>query len=63
VGTGVTLTTICLGDVKKGTELVMNNADQQAAQDVGVEIGKPVGQGFSRNQLLDPADVAESVIY
>jgi NADP-dependent 3-hydroxy acid dehydrogenase YdfG len=62
VGTGVTLTTICPGDVK-GTELVMNNADQQAAQDVGVEIGKPVGQGFSRNQLLDPADVAESVIY
>eukprot|EP00970_Alexandrium_tamarense_P008784 scaffold1698_cov201-Alexandrium_tamarense.AAC.13 len=62
VGTGVTLTTICPGDVK-GTELVMKNTDQSAAENLGVEIGKPVGEGFSRTQLLDTSDVAEAVIY
>jgi NADP-dependent 3-hydroxy acid dehydrogenase YdfG len=62
VGTGVTLTTICPGDVK-GTELVMNNTDKEAADKVGVEIGKPCGTGFDRNQLLDPSDIADAVIY
>ena len=62
VGTGVTLTTICPGDVK-GTELIMSNTDSSAADKMGVEIGKPVGTGFNRNQLLDPKDVADSVLY
>lgn len=62
VGTGVTLSTILPGDVK-GTELIMNNTDKEAGEDIGVEIGKPVGEGFTRNQLLDPEDVAGAVIY
>ena len=62
VGTGVTLTTICPGDVK-GTELIMKNTDTTAAEKIGVEIGKAVGEGFSRNQLLDTDDVAGAVIY
>ena len=62
VGTGVTLTTICPGDVK-GTELIMKNTDEEAAGKIGVEIGKPVGEGFTREQLLDVDDVADAVIY
>jgi len=62
VGTGVTLTTICPGDVK-GTELILNNTDTAAAAKMGVSIGKPVGEGLTRNQVLDPADIANSVIY
>jgi NADP-dependent 3-hydroxy acid dehydrogenase YdfG len=62
VGTGVTLTTIQPGDVK-GTELVMRNTDQEAADQMGVQIGQPCGTGFDRNQLLDPEDVADAVVY
>ncbi|KAL9185114.1 hypothetical protein ACHAXT_002891 [Thalassiosira profunda] len=62
VGTGVTLTTILPGDVK-GTELIMKNTDQESAEKIGVEIGKAVGTGFARNQLLDTDDVASAVIY
>jgi len=62
VGTGVTLTTICPGDVK-GTELIMKNTDTSAAKKIGVEIGKAVGEGFSRTQLLDTDDIADAVIY
>ena len=62
VGTGVTLTTICPGDVK-GTELIMKNTDESAAKKIGVEIGKAVGTGFKREQLLDPSDVANAVLY
>lgn len=62
VGTGVTLTTICPGDVK-GTELIMKNTDESAAKNIGVEIGKPVGEGFARTQLLDTSDIANAVIY
>jgi NADP-dependent 3-hydroxy acid dehydrogenase YdfG len=61
VGTGVTLHTIQPGDVK-GTELILQNTDQEAATTMGVEIGKPVGEGFSRDQLLDPSDVADAVV-
>jgi len=61
VGTGVTLHTIQPGDVK-GTELIMKNTDAEAADAMGVSIGKPVGDGFKREQLLDPSDVAEAVI-
>ena len=62
VGTGVTLHTIQPGDVK-GTELIMQNSDTSAAAKMGVEIGKLVGEGFAREQLLDPQDVAEAVLY
>lgn len=61
VGTGVTLHTVLPGDVK-GTELILKNSDQSAADKMGVTIGAPVGEGFSRNQLLDPADVANAVL-
>lgn len=61
VGTGVTLHTIQPGDVA-GTELIMKNTDNEAADQLGVTIGKPVGEGFSRNQLLDPKDVADAVL-
>jgi len=61
VGTGVTLHTVQPGDVK-GTELIMKNSDTEAAAKMGVEIGKPVGEGFDRNQLLDPQDVADAVL-
>lgn len=61
VGTGVTVHTIQPGDVK-GTELIMRNTDEEAAKGLGVEIGKPVGQGFTRNQLLNPQDVANAVV-
>ena len=62
VGTGVTLTTIQPGDVK-GTELIMQNTDKEAAKDMGVEIGQLVGTGFARNQLLDTQDIADAVVY
>lgn len=62
VGTGVTLHTIQPGDVK-GTELIMDNSDKSAAEKMGVEIGKPVGEGFDRTQLLDPQDVANAVVF
>ena len=62
MGTGVTLTTICPGDVK-GTSLIMNNTDKEAADKIGVTIGAPVGEGFAREQLLDVEDVAQAVIY
>merc|ERR1712176_658934 len=61
VGTGVTLTTIQPGDVK-GTELILKNTDTEAADTMGVEIGQPVGQGFAREQLLDPEDVANAIL-
>lgn len=61
VGTGVTLHTIQPGDVK-GTNLLMKNTDQEAADKMGVAIGKPVGDGFQREQLLDPQDVANAVL-
>ena len=61
VGTGVTLHTIQPGDVK-GTELIMKNTDTEAADTMGVEIGKPVGEGFTREQLLDPSDVVDAVV-
>jgi NADP-dependent 3-hydroxy acid dehydrogenase YdfG len=61
IGTGVTLHTIQPGDVK-GTELILHNTDVEAADAMGVAIGQPVGEGFTREQLLDPNDVADAVI-
>jgi NADP-dependent 3-hydroxy acid dehydrogenase YdfG len=62
VGTGVTLHTIQPGDVQ-GTELILNNSDTSAAEQMGVVIGQPVGVGMTRTQLLDPIDVADAVLY
>jgi NADP-dependent 3-hydroxy acid dehydrogenase YdfG len=62
VGTGVSLSTIQPGDVK-GTELLMKNSDQEAVEAFGIQIGKPVGEGFTREQLLDTSDVANAVVY
>ena len=62
VGTGVKITNVQPGDVK-GTELILNNSDTEAAAKMGVSIGKPVGEGFSRSQLLDVEDVANAVVY
>jgi NADP-dependent 3-hydroxy acid dehydrogenase YdfG len=62
VGTGVSLSTIQPGDVK-GTELLMKNSEQEAVEAFGIQIGKPVGEGFTREQLLDPSDVANAVVY
>ena len=62
VGTGVTLTTIQPGDVK-GTELIMKNTDREAVDSFGIQIGMPVGEGFTREQLLDTEDVAAAVLY
>lgn len=62
VGTGVTLCTIQPGDVK-GTDLIMKNTDKEAGEAMGVQIGKPCGEGFNRNQVLDTSDIANAVIY
>eukprot|EP00656_Telonema_subtile_P013784 TRINITY_DN17003_c0_g1_i2.p1 TRINITY_DN17003_c0_g1~~TRINITY_DN17003_c0_g1_i2.p1 ORF type:complete len:260 (-),score=94.48 TRINITY_DN17003_c0_g1_i2:288-1067(-) len=62
VGTGVKVTVIQPGDVA-ATELIMNNSDQEAADKIGVQIGKPVGEGFNEFQLLQASDVADAVIY
>jgi NADP-dependent 3-hydroxy acid dehydrogenase YdfG len=62
VGTGVTMCTIQPGDVK-GTELILHNTDKEAGEAMGVELGKPVGEGFKRTQLLDPHDIAGAVVY
>jgi NADP-dependent 3-hydroxy acid dehydrogenase YdfG len=61
VGTGVTLHTIQPGDVK-GTELLLKNTDQEAADKMGVTIQAPCGTGFTREQLLDPEDIANAVL-
>jgi NADP-dependent 3-hydroxy acid dehydrogenase YdfG len=61
IGTGVTFHTIQPGDVQ-GTELIMNNSDQSAAEKMGVTIGTLVGEGMAREQLLDPVDVANAVV-
>jgi len=62
VGTGIRVTTIQPGDVR-ATELIMSNTDGEAAAKMGVEIGKPVGEGFNEYQLLNVEDVAGAVIY
>eukprot|EP00658_Telonema_sp_P-2_P040220 TRINITY_DN28770_c0_g1_i3.p1 TRINITY_DN28770_c0_g1~~TRINITY_DN28770_c0_g1_i3.p1 ORF type:complete len:265 (-),score=76.82 TRINITY_DN28770_c0_g1_i3:158-952(-) len=62
VGTGVKVTVVQPGDVAE-TELIMGNSDKEAAEKVGVEIGKPVGEGFNEFQLLQASDVADAVVY
>eukprot|EP00238_Polyblepharides_amylifera_P003638 CAMPEP_0196578884 /NCGR_PEP_ID=MMETSP1081-20130531/11609_1 /TAXON_ID=36882 /ORGANISM="Pyramimonas amylifera, Strain CCMP720" /LENGTH=257 /DNA_ID=CAMNT_0041898271 /DNA_START=86 /DNA_END=859 /DNA_ORIENTATION=- len=61
VGTNIRVTDIQPGDV--ATDLVMRNSDQEAAEQAGVKIGEKVGAGSTRNQVLDPQDIADAVIY
>mmetsp|Transcript_43710 Transcript_43710/g.52855 ORF Transcript_43710/g.52855 Transcript_43710/m.52855 type:complete len:257 (-) Transcript_43710:351-1121(-) len=61
IGTGVRVTDIQPGDVK--TNLIMNNTDKEAAEQMGVTIGAEVGTGAKRTQVLDPEDIASAVIY
>lgn len=62
VGSGIRITDVQPGDVKTG--LVLHNTDEEAAKQMGVQIGKTVGEGWAtRNTLLDPEDVAGAVLY
>lgn len=64
VGTGLRVTDIQPGDT--ATNLIMKNSDKEAAEKLGVGIGKVVGDlagGGDRNFVLDPEDVANAVVY
>jgi NADP-dependent 3-hydroxy acid dehydrogenase YdfG len=61
VGTGVRVTDIQPGDT--ATNLIMANSDREAADKTGVGIGKVVGDGVVGPMCLDPADVADAVLY
>jgi len=64
VGTGLRVTDVQPGDT--ATNLIMKNSDPEAAEKLGVGIGKVVGgegEDRDRNMVLDPADVANAVIY
>jgi NADP-dependent 3-hydroxy acid dehydrogenase YdfG len=62
IGTGVRVTTIQPGDCK--TELVMNNTDKEALQELGIKAGATVGEGWGNDfNLLEPSDVADAVMY
>lgn len=58
-GTGVKVTDIQPGDV--GTSLLVSNTDKEAAEKVGVIIGKQI-EG-ERNSVLDVSDIVDSVLY
>ena len=59
VGTGIRVTDLQPGDVK--TNLIMNNDDPEAAEKVGVLIGQEVGIATPREQVLDVADIVETI--
>lgn len=61
VGTGLRVTDIQPGDT--ATNLIMKNSDAEAADKLGVGIGKVVGDGSGKEFVLDPEDVASAVIY
>lgn len=61
VGTGLRVTDIQPGDT--ATNLIMKNSDAEAAEKLGVGIGKVVGEGGDRNAVLDPEDIANAVVY
>mmetsp|Transcript_26665 Transcript_26665/g.56133 ORF Transcript_26665/g.56133 Transcript_26665/m.56133 type:complete len:277 (+) Transcript_26665:63-893(+) len=68
VGTGVRVTELQPGDIR--TDLIVNNKDKEAAEKVGVTIGKKIGgEDFNpsdesvRNFYLDPKDIADAVLY
>eukprot|EP01063_Lacrimia_lanifica_P022069 TRINITY_DN29775_c0_g1_i1.p1 TRINITY_DN29775_c0_g1~~TRINITY_DN29775_c0_g1_i1.p1 ORF type:complete len:291 (+),score=101.41 TRINITY_DN29775_c0_g1_i1:77-874(+) len=59
VGTGIRVTDIQPGDVR--TNLIMHNTDAEAAEKVGVAIGKEVGAESDRNSVLDAQDIVACV--
>jgi NADP-dependent 3-hydroxy acid dehydrogenase YdfG len=61
VGTGLRVTDVQPGDV--ATNLIMKNSDQEAADKVGVAIGKVVGDGADKASVLDASDVADVVVF
>ncbi len=68
VGTAVRVTELQPGDIR--TDLIVNNKDTEAAEKVGVTIGKKIGgEDFNpsdesvRNFYLDPKDIADAVLY
>lgn len=61
VNTGVKVTDIQPGDV--GTDLIMNNSDKEAAEKLGVSIGKTIGVGADRSSYLDVEDIAQAALY
>jgi NADP-dependent 3-hydroxy acid dehydrogenase YdfG len=62
IGTGLRITTIQPGDCK--TELVMNNTDKEALEELGIKAGATVGEGWGNDfNLLEPSDVADAVMY
>ena len=61
VGTGLRVTTIQPGDC--ATDLVRNNSDKEALDSLGLTTGV-VGEGWANEwNMLQPADVAASVMY
>ena len=56
---GIRVTDLQPGDVK--TNLIMNNDDPEAAEKVGVLIGQEVGIATPREQVLDVADIVETI--
>mgnify|MGYP006088452137 FL=1 len=62
VGTGLRVTTIQPGDC--ATDLVRNNTDKEALDSYGFVMGAGVGEGWANEwNMLQPADVAASVMY
>jgi len=59
VGTGLRVTDVQPGDT--ATNLLMANSDKEAAEKMGVNIGKVISG--DRTAVLDPADIASAVIY
>ncbi|EER17705.1 oxidoreductase, putative [Perkinsus marinus ATCC 50983] len=61
VGTGIRVTELQPGDV--GTDLVVNNTDVDAANTIGVTIGKTIDGGGDRNAVLDVSDVVDMGVF
>ncbi|KAF4659006.1 hypothetical protein FOL47_007762 [Perkinsus chesapeaki] len=61
VGTGIRVTELQPGDV--GTDLVVNNTDEDAAKTIGVTIGKTIDGGGDRNSVLDVSDIVDAGIF
>ncbi|KAF4661699.1 hypothetical protein FOZ61_003033 [Perkinsus olseni] len=61
VGTGIRVTELQPGDV--GTDLVVNNTDTDAANTIGVTIGKTIDGGGDRNAVLDVSDIVDAGVF
>jgi len=62
VGTGLRVTTIQPGDC--ATDLVRENTDKEALDELGIKAGAVVGEGWGNKwNVLEPEDVARAVLY